>query len=373
MYKNKMNLSKIRRIYILGDLHLGIKNSSLEWAAIQSDFLINHFIKKLDESGFDAERDILVQVGDWNHVRESTNVRINQMSIEIAAALCDKFKRGVYVILGNHDVYYKDRTDTHSLKGYDLMFKNFYIFQEPKLIKVNSHKILLLPWNEDHLELKNQIKLFSPDLVFCHADFKGFNLNSITKLEHGLDLLEINSVKHIYSGHIHIRQAKGNVTYVGTPYEMDRGDRGNTKGFYYIDLSENEIVEQFIENTNSPKHLKFDLYDLLKLSLDEIAEAFKGNFIDIMIDSEVSSKFPLTQFIELIKEANHRKVEFFSYSNTSTETKPSSELDSNYEYNIFTALNEKLAELSLPSYRMEQLSQKFKELYTYLKNTKSYE
>ena len=368
-----LDLTNIRRIYVLGDLHLGVRNNSLEWSEIQRDFLLNFFLKEVDRSGFDPEQDILLQVGDWNHVRESTNVRIHQASLEIAAKLCAKFKKGVYVILGNHDVYYKDRNDTHSLKGYDLMFKNFFVFEKPKLLTINSHQVLLLPWNEDHEELKQVIASHSPDLVFCHADFKGFNLNPVTKLEHGLELSEISNVKRIYSGHIHIRQEKGNVLYVGTPYEMDRGDRGNLKGFYILDLSGDSVKEEFIKNDFSPRYVKFDLYDVLNLPLSQISELFRNNFVDLSIETEFSAKFPLTQFTELLHGAGHRKLDFFSYSREESLAPSEVEISSNYEYNIFTTLNEKLDFLNLPEYRRAQVVNKFKEVYNSLKNTKSYE
>lgn len=368
-----MILKNIRKVFVLGDLHLGVRNNSTEWSEIQLNFLINYFLKKVDALGFDPEQDILIQVGDWNHVRESTNVRIHQASIEIADKLCKKFKRGVYVILGNHDVYYKDRTDTHSLKGYDRMFNNFHVFEKPTNLQINSHNVLLLPWNEDHEELKNTIARNSPEIVFCHADFKGFSLNKVTKLEHGLDLSDLTEVKRIYSGHIHIRQEKGNVLYVGTPYEMDRGDRGNTKGFYVLDFSKSTIEETFVENEISPKHVKFNLYDVLQMSQENISTLFKNNFVDLTIESSFASKFPLTRFTEIVKECGHRRIEFFSYSKDEVTSSSEIELNSNYEYNIFTTLNEKLKSLSLPEYTQTQVSNKFKEIYDSLKNTKSYE
>ena len=80
-----MKLEGIRKIFVLGDLHLGVRNNSLEWSDIQCEFLLDFFLKKVDEEGFDPERDIVFQAGDWNHVRESTNVRIYKKSLEVAA------------------------------------------------------------------------------------------------------------------------------------------------------------------------------------------------------------------------------------------------------------------------------------------------
>lgn len=369
-----MTLENIRKIFVLGDLHLGVRNNSLEWSEIQYDYLVNSFLNKIDEEGFDPETDILVQVGDWNHVRESTNTRIYKLSIQIAEKFTKKFKRGVYVILGNHDVYYKDRTDTHSLAGFDKIFSNFHIFEKAEQLKVGQHKFLMLPWIENLALLKETIaKNSSADYVFCHTDFKGFNLNKVTKLEHGLEASDIETFKRIYSGHIHIRQEKGNVLYVGTPFEMDRGDRGNEKGFYVLDLSENNISEKFVPNTVSPRHIKFEITNLLNLNLTELESIFSNNFVDIAVESSFSQRFSISRFTELIKELGHRRVEFISYSLDQIASRSQVELDSTYEYNIFSILEEKLSDLNLSSYESGRITDKFKEIYDSLRNTKHYD
>ena len=369
-----MKLNNIRKIFVLGDLHLGVRNNSIEWSEIQSDFLLNTFLNKVDEEGFDPETDILVQVGDWNHVRESTNVRIHNLSLEIANRFSKKFKRGLYVILGNHDVYYKDRTDTHSLKGYELMFNNFNIFEKPEIIEINSHKFLMLPWVEDLSELKKiAAKYNSANYMFCHADFKGFSLNRSTKLEHGLEQEDIKSFKRIYSGHIHIHQEKNNVLYVGTPYEMDRGDRDNQKGFYVLDVSGPTVTEKFIKNTDSPKHVKYDMSTILNYTISELHELLKNNFVDISIESSFSSRFPITQFTELLKECNHRRLEFFSYPSDQLKTKSEVEENLNYEYNIFNILEERLTESNYSVDFSNKISHHFKEIFDSLRNNKTYE
>lgn len=369
-----MILKNIRKIFVLGDLHLGIRNNSLEWSDIQINFLIDYFIKRIEDEGFDPETDILVQVGDWNHVRESTNVRIYKLSLKIADVLTQKFKRGVFVILGNHDVYYKDRTDTHSLEGFDKIYPNFHVYSKPEILSINSHKFLMLPWIENLPELKSQIqKNTSAKYVFCHTDFKGFNFNKVQKLEHGLEQEDIQSFTRIYSGHIHIRQEKGNVLYVGTPYEMDRGDRGNTKGFYVLDVSGKDVKEKFVQNHFSPKHLKFDILELLNETPNDLRDLFNNNFIDVLIESEFSKKFPISQFTELVKDYGHRRLELSSYSKDQIKSKSEVEQNTDYSYNIFAILDERLSQMNLPVAQSIPLVEKFKEIYDSLKNTKHYD
>jgi len=367
-----MTENNIRRIYLLGDLHLGIKNASIEWSEIQSDFLINKFLEAIDLDGFDPETDILIQVGDWHHVRESTNVRIQSSSLNIAKALCEKFKRGVHVILGNHDVYYKDQNDIHSLVGFDQIFDNFQVYESPEILNINNHKFLMLPWTDSTDRFRETIsKQQKADFLICHADIKGAKLSKTTKLEHGVEYNELNNYKRVYSGHIHIRQDQDNVLYVGTPYQMDRGDIGNVKGFYVLDISESGVSERFIENQTSPRFIKYNIHDLLELGLNEIENKFRNNFVDVYIDHEFAKTFPITRFIELVKDCGHRSLEFQPYS-TDVSDDNKIEVAQTYEYNIFDVLSEYLKSRDLPSHKSELIYDKFKTVYEDLKNNKPY-
>lgn len=368
-------LNNIRRIYVLGDLHLGIKNASIEWSEIQTQYLLDHFVKSIDSDGFDPDLDILVQVGDWHHVRESTNVRIQNISLQVAKVLTSKFKRGVHVILGNHDVYYKDRTEVHSLIGMDSMFDNFYIYDSPKKLQINGiHNVLMFPWIDSVDKFKSDLNQFkSVDYMFCHADIKGAALSKTTKLEHGVEYSDLKKFKKIYSGHIHIRQSKNNVVYVGTPYQMDRGDCGNTKGYYVLELNQEGIEERFVENNYSPKFIKFNVKDLINIPLDEALSIVNNNFVDVYIEHSFASVFPVTKFIELMKEGGIRRLEFQPYSSESIQIDESNLNISNYEYNIFDVLNGYLKSRSLPSDKSEMIHKRFKEIYDNLKNNKSNE
>ena len=368
-----MNLKGIRRIYVLGDLHIGIKNASIEWSEIQSTYLLESFIDSIEKDGFDPDQDILVQVGDWHHVRESTNIRIMGISLNIAKTLCSKFKKGVHVILGNHDVYYKDQNDVHSLIGFDKMFDNFYLYESPEELNIDSHKFLMLPWIESTDKFRSAINRYKKSrYIFCHADVKGANLSKTTKLDHGVEYDELSEFTRIYSGHIHIRQDKNNVLYVGTPYQMDRGDSGNVKGFYVLDLNDDGVNERFIENKFSPTFIKHNIRDILNMSLDEIKDIFNNNFVDIYIDHDFAKTFPITRFIELVKECGHRSLEFQPYALEATQDDSKPNEVGSYEYNLFDVLGDYLKSRELPSHKSESIYNKFKNIYEDLKNNKPY-
>ena len=56
-----MKLANIRKIHLVGDLHLGIKNNSVEWLQIQKDFLLDFLLTKVDED-FDEEMSQIVSM-----------------------------------------------------------------------------------------------------------------------------------------------------------------------------------------------------------------------------------------------------------------------------------------------------------------------
>lgn len=314
--------TSIDQIYLVGDLHLGIKNNSIIWSEIQEDFILRIFPKQLAENGHSSKNSILILEGDIFHSRQSIDVRLFNRSIEIFSILSSMFKT-VYIILGNHDVYYRDNNQINSVTIFSKLFKNIKVFDSHQYLTINDRfNFLLLPWIESAEKLTEIIKLHAGrcQYIVCHADIQGASLNSYSKLEKGIDPKVLRDYKKIYSGHIHIRQeikkAGANVSYTGTPYSMDKGDINNQKGFEILQLADDLIIDKFIPNTESPIFLKKNLYSILEMNLVEINDLFLNNFVEIMIDNTVANRFSVNTFLELVKDSNYKKIEFTNYSST---------------------------------------------------------
>lgn len=373
-----MNLEGIGKIYNVGDTHLGIRSNSVEWFNIQNEYLTGHFLQQVDESGFNEETDILIQYGDWFHNRESTNNRIWNGSLEVLEKLCNKFKRGVYIFLGNHDVYYKDSNKIHSLAGLSKIFPNLHIIEDPTVFTINGkHRVLILPWIDDVNKITRVIgsHIGKAEYIMCHADFQNMQLNKYAKIEHGIDLDVIREFKKVYSGHIHIRQEFKNALYIGTPYEMDRGDRGNTKGFYIMDATQDSLNEEFIPNEFSPKFVKYFVKDILEMNKDQIKDLFSNNFVDLMLKMENASSFPVTQFIEMVKDFGHRTIEFFTFTDEAQRNKELAEItEEAREYDLMEVFEECLKAKQYPERIENPMRIYFNKVYNKVKNKdKDYE
>ena len=64
--------------------------------------------------------------------------------------------------------------------------------------------------------------------------------------DHGLDMKVLDRYDIVMSGHFHHKSTNGNVTYVGTPYEMTWADFKDPKGFHIFDTTNREM--EFIRN-----------------------------------------------------------------------------------------------------------------------------
>jgi hypothetical protein len=64
--------------------------------------------------------------------------------------------------------------------------------------------------------------------------------------DHGLDKKILSKYDVVLSGHFHHKSTDGNITYVGTPYEMTWSDYNDPKGFHIFDTETRNM--EFVRN-----------------------------------------------------------------------------------------------------------------------------
>jgi DNA repair exonuclease SbcCD nuclease subunit len=92
------------------DIHFGLKSNSLEHNQDCSDF-VDWFIETAKAEGCET----CIFLGDYNHHRASINIHTMQYGLRALERLNENFDT-VYFIPGNHDLYYRDRRDIHSVE-----------------------------------------------------------------------------------------------------------------------------------------------------------------------------------------------------------------------------------------------------------------
>lgn len=292
----------VKRIWILGDMHLGVRSNSMEWLEIQKDFYENQFIPTLKENVKDG--DILVQVGDAFDNRQSINLKVLNYAVE----LFEKFGKilPTHVIAGNHDIWAKKSNEVTSIDSLKWI-PNVAIYKDPELLNWGGKNVLLMPWRRDtEHEIETLAKYHTANIVFCHSEVRGIKLNSKVTNEHGVETSSYDKYTAVYSGHIHYRQRKGKLLMVGTPYQLTRSDSNNAKGFDLVNLE--DMSETFFENNRSPKFIKTYLTSLYNVPLGEFKEEIRNNFVDLYVPSNIAATNSLSKLINKIQEIG-RKIE----------------------------------------------------------------
>lgn len=352
----------VKRIWILGDMHLGVRSNSLEWLEMQKDFYDNQFIPTLLENY--KKGDILVQVGDAFDNRQSINIKVLHYSIDLFERLGRILP--THIICGNHDIWAKKSNEVSSIDALKWI-PNVAIYKEPQTFNWGGREVLLMPWRRDTEHEIETLKEYSKaEIVFCHSEVRGIKLNSKVDNHHGTDSESYDRFTAVYSGHIHYRQRRGKLRMVGTPYELTRSDMDNIKGFDLVNLE--DMQETFFENTISPKFVKFNLTQLYNVPLGEFKEKIRNNYVDLFVPSNIATTSALSRLINKIQKIS-RKIDPNIYEQDSyidSDMYDMEQIEDLYKnYNILHLCNIYVDSLSHDENTKNQIKDRLKKLHDF--------
>lgn len=268
------------RVAIFSDLHLGVHSNSAEWHNYAVEWA-NWF---RDECIANNIKDIIF-CGDWHHNRSEISVSTLQVSADILDILSEF---NLIAITGNHDLYYKHRTDVNSIS----IFKNrnnVTILEQYDKLEAFDRVISFCPWNTKVTDIQES------DVLFGHFEIETFKMNEYKVCEEGIKIKDLLSKSElVISGHFHTRHEKtfgaGSILYVGNPFQMDFGDTGNKKGYYILDLDTLEY--KFTPNNISPCYKKVSLSELVEEGDINayVKDMLANNFVKLKVDMNISQQ-----------------------------------------------------------------------------------
>lgn len=350
---------KAKRVFFLTDSHLGVKSSSNEWIEIISDYFFKWFIPLVKENY--RPGDILIHLGDVYDSRQSINIRVLNLGVNIFESLSEIFTDGIYVIAGNHDVFGKNTNDINSLKSIKWI-SSVNVVEEPVSITLGDKSFFLMPWRKDQ-EAESQCleEAAAHDYLCCHCDIRGLKFNRYSSVEHGATIDKFTKFGKVYSGHIHYAQSELNVKMLGSPYELTRSDMGNPKGITLLDLETTK--EEYFVNNFSPQHKKIEFSYLLDLTPQKAEEIFNNNFVDILIDPKIALKAPLNIITDILTKA--RRISFHPYDSSQNNTISESIYTSdNKQFNVMDFIQEYVNGMEQDEETKQKLVNSIKKLYT---------
>ena len=232
------------KIALITDTHYGARKGSKIFHDFFQKFYDNVFFPTLVEEDIKTT----IHLGDAFDSRKSIDFwALNWAKTNVY----DKFEKlgiKLYNIVGNHDAYYKNTNDVNSVDCLLSEYKNVVRVSEPKDYKIGGKNILLVPWicEDNEKETFDVINKSKSKLLMGHLELTGFEVIPGMKMDHGHDPIKFKNFDKVFSGHFHHKSSKGNITYLGNPYQMFWNDVDDIRGFHIFDTDSLEL--KFIPN-----------------------------------------------------------------------------------------------------------------------------
>jgi DNA repair exonuclease SbcCD nuclease subunit len=283
------------KVLYFSDLHLGVHQDSQTWHKIAlnlADWIDSVMIKN--------NLDTIFFAGDVFHNRHEIGVN----TLHAAKQFFNKLSAyNLYLIPGNHDAFLSSTVEVNSVEI--LANKNVHVFVDPTTIEIDNKKIVFCPWKTDIQ------KLDRVDMLIGHFEIANFNTTATKICDHG-DTSEqlLQKAKAVVTGHFHMRDYRvyedgSYILYLGSPYEMDFGDRGQQKGVSIINFDDLSI--EFIANDITPKHYRIKISELIAKKYTDLPSIVKNNIVSLYVDTKLDT---LTLDLLASKLAQYEPLQF---------------------------------------------------------------
>jgi len=268
-----------KKAAVFTDIHFGLKSNSKIHNDDCEEF-IDWFISNAKENGCETG----IFCGDWHHNRNSLNVTTMKSTITSLEKLGAAFDQFFY-FPGNHDLYYKDKRDVHSVE-FGRHIPGVTVINEI----IEKDDVALVPWLVGD-EWKN-ISGIKSKYMFGHFELPHFYMNAMVQMpDHGdLKVEHFQHQDYVFSGHFHKRQVQGKIHYIGNAFPHNYADAwDDERGMMILD-KENGKEPEYINWLNCPKYRTVKLSQLLDPAADIIKpKMYLRVTIDIPISYEEAS------------------------------------------------------------------------------------
>lgn len=280
------------KIAIVTDIHVGARSASTLFCNHQIRFFEEVFFPKLQEESITE----IVCCGDLFDTRKFTNHTILN---EWKSRVFDKLKGyKVHLILGNHDIAYRNTLKVNSPSLFLKEYENIIIYDRPQEVDIFDIRVVFSPWicsaNEEET-----FKIFDSTrskILFGHFEINGFEMHRGQVATDGISPNIFKKFDTVFSGHFHHRSSNYNIHYIGNPYDLSWADYGDSRGFCIFDTSTLEF--EYYDNPFKV-HSKF-YYD----DKDKGSDYIKGFDFDNLDNTHVKvivvNKTDLSQFDKFI-------------------------------------------------------------------------
>ena len=285
-----------KKAMVFSDIHYGLKNNSVVHLDDCMDY-IEWFILEAKKKSAET----CICMGDFFHHRNTINSQTLEYGIKAFQRLNDEFDH-TYIIVGNHDLYWRESRAITSVK-----FASLY----PKITLVDSlytnGNVSLIPWLVKD-EWKDVVKLKSK-YIFGHLELPGFKMNAQIEMpDHGeLNSSHFKNQDHVFSGHFHIRQIKGKISYIGNPFGHNYSDVWDfNRGAMYLEWDKEP---EYINYEAGPRYINLSLSTLIA---DPTKYLLPKTHLQVTLDIDISYEEAISLRESFMTDYNIRELKLIN-------------------------------------------------------------
>lgn len=257
---------------LVTDTHAGVRNENEIFFEYQKRLWVK-FFTYAKENGIIR----VMHLGDFFDRRTHVHLKTLSFVRWFETKAREAEIKEIVIIPGNHDILHRNTNEINSPE-YCLDPDLFRIVNTPTEIE----ECVLIPWvnNSNLNEILDVLKTSKKQWCMGHFDIVGCMMHPGTYSEHGLDPSVFKKFHGVFSGHYHSPSKKGNIQYLGSPFELTWNDFNDKKFFYVFDM-EHGIIES-IQNEES----LFFKYNYGKETLPYQVKSFGGKFLKVYCDTK---------------------------------------------------------------------------------------
>jgi len=261
-----------KKVACFTDIHFGMKGNS----RIHNDdceAFIYWFIEQAKLHGCET----CIFLGDWHHHRSSTNVSTMNYTVSNMERLGKAFEK-VYVIMGNHDLFYRDKREINSME-FIRNIPNIHIVND----WIETEDVAIIPWIvQDEWKRIPQMK---QRYMFGHFELPYFQMNAMVEMPDvgGIKAEHFVNQEYMFTGHFHKRQVRNNISYMGNAFPHNYADAGDDeRGMMILEYGG---TPKYINWPNMPRYRNYKISQLLS---DPEALLKEKMYVRVTLDIKIS-------------------------------------------------------------------------------------
>ena len=221
------------KVLVITDQHFGVRNDSLVYVDYYKKFYNNVVIPFILKYKIKH----VLCLGDTFDRRKSVNFNSLEAAKDMWFDSLEKLGVQMTMLVGNHDIYYKNTLRVNAPSLLLGEYANIQIIDSPTEFLLGDLSVLGIPWICDDNRSRTYELLEKSVSPLCvgHLEFNGFETVPGVVMDHGIDTDVFKKFDKVLSGHFHSRSNKGNIYYLGNPYQLYWNDYQAARGFHILD------------------------------------------------------------------------------------------------------------------------------------------